>query len=101
MVHRSFGHYDRGGGGVWFEDVWGGGGGPALIALVIFIAALSLMIHNAQFLIKLALLSNVVTLSFISTMYVTSGCDGEGVSMIMNCVDYQGARAEPNCRGRV
>ena len=47
MVHRSFGHYDRGGGGVWFEDVWGGGGGPALIALAIVMAAVSVMIHNA------------------------------------------------------
>ena len=72
MVHRSFGHYDRGGSGVWFEDVWGGGGGPALIALVIVMAAVSVMIHNAQFLIKLALLSNIVALAFISTMYVTS-----------------------------
>ena len=40
-----------------------------MITLVIFMAALSVMIHNAQFLIKLALLSNVGALSVVSLFY--------------------------------
>ena len=40
-----------------------------MITLVIFMAALSVMIHNAQFFIKLALLSNVWALSVVSLFY--------------------------------